>query len=98
MIIDDLVEGFHARDQVIILQGLNKICEIAKKTLILINESYERDAILLQAIIDNKIEETELQAMVTQNIVKVEKGKSRKWKWAAILEGALIILLIITIK
>ncbi len=98
MILEDLIEGFKARAQVYILQNQIKVCRAEKNFLFLTIGSYERDNKSLQTIIDNQIEEKELQAMVTQNIVKVEKTKKKKWVLVAIAEGALIILILIIVK
>ncbi len=98
MIIDDIVDGYYARQQVYILQNKVQVFRAEKNFLFLTIVSYERDIKLLQTIIDNQIEESELEAMVTANIVEVEKKKKNTWRFVAAIEGALIILLIITAK
>jgi len=95
--LQDIVQGYQAKDQVVLLKSKNEVCKLQNNQFKNIIQSYQNDSISYAKETTNLKEMISVQKSIGSNNVKVEKNKVKKWKMALFIENGIILLFALTV-
>lgn len=97
MMIEDIIVGYSAREELPIVVDQRETCALQLTQQENLTASHAREASLFKKENSNLREEISKEKEIADNRVKIEKQKTRKWRWISILETAGIVLLIVAL-